>query len=217
MQITLRNSETDSRVTFQLPDERRALANLLSFLDASAVDSLEIRDMPDAKLPKNIQRLSRLSALSFVRCHALPSLPAEIARCPLKELAFIKCADLHDMSGISRCAGLEVLHISGCASFDALPEEISALSALRALDLSYSDSIRWIDLSSLPKSLRILDMHGCWQADFDSAALDDMRIASLQIQDTVHLPDLIEANALPDLETQFRHILTTRDCCGLDS
>ena len=217
MQITIRNTESDTRVTFQLPDERRALANLLSFLDITAVTSLEICDMQDAKFPKSIQRLSNLRELRLIRCHALTSVPSEITRCPLRELAFIKCADFHDLGGISKCSGLEVLHVSGCDSFDTLPEDIGALKHLRALDLSYSESIQWIDLSVIPDTLKILDMHGCWQAEYDSAALAGLQIASLQIQDTVHLPELIEAGAMPELDTQLRHILTVRDCCVLDS
>ncbi|MBR4986025.1 MAG: hypothetical protein IKY83_09840 [Proteobacteria bacterium] len=217
MQITLRNAETNTRTSLVLPDERRALFNFLSFVDGAAIDAIEIADMPDDKLPRNIQRLSRLKALTLVRCHALTGLPAELAKCPLKELAFIKCADFHDLTGIRKCPGLEVLHISGCDAFSSLPEELADLTMLRALDLSYSESIQWIDLSILPKSLKILDMHGCWQADFDADALAGLHIASLQIQDTVHLPELLDAPAMPELEIQLRHILTTRDGCGLDA
>ena len=207
MRLIIQDSQQNITVTTDLSDERRSLANFLSILDPRCVESCEIRDLKESRLPKNIQRLSHLRQLTLVRCHALESLPPE--------LGFMRCADFHDLHGIGKLGSLEVLHVSGCDSFDTLPEELSEMHALKALDLSYSEGISWIDLAQLPKSLKLLDMHGCWRASFDPEQVGSLGLVSLQIQE---LSKLSESDAvISDLETQLRHMMTMRDGCGLDA
>ena len=217
MQIFLKNSDNQLYVKTQLEDDRRALANFLSILDKDMIDEMEIVDCKDPKMPRNLQRFEHLHALKFLRCHALTGIPAELGGLQeLRSLAFIRCADFHDLSGIRKCRNLEALHISGCECFDDIPAEIHELGHLRALDLSYSESITWIDLALLPESLRLLDMHGCWQGDFSPEDAQKLRLVSLQIQDMSRELDWDNEPVIPDICTQLRHTLALRNGCALD-
>ncbi|MBO4351364.1 MAG: hypothetical protein J6A01_10510, partial [Proteobacteria bacterium] len=178
----------------------------------------EIIDCKDPKIPRNIQRFEQLHSVRFVRCHALTGLGAELGQLPaLRELGFIRCADFHDLTGIGKCKNLVVLHVSGCDCFDDVPEELAKLEHLRALDLSYSESVGWINLAMLPKSLRLLDMHGCWQGDFSPEDIRGLRLVSLQIQDMSKGIDWDKEPVISDLATQLRHTLALRNGCALDS
>lgn len=217
MQINLKACESDIKVSLRLSDERRALANFLSILDDSKIDELEICDLTENKLPKNIQRLTNLKVLRLIRCHSLTTFPSEIASCEcLRELGFIKCADFHDLEGISELSDLRVLHISGCESFEELPEELREMCNLQALDLSYSEGICWLPIEVLPKSLRLLDMHGCWRCQFSEHEARNLKLVSLQIQDLARIPNLNTAESIPELISQLHHSMTLRDGCGLD-
>ena len=216
MRLIIQDSQQNITVTVDLSDDRRSLANFLSILDPRCVETCEIRDLKESRLPRNIQRLSHLRQLTLVRCHALESLPPELCKCSeLRELGFMRCADFHDLRGIGKLGSLEVLHVSGCDSFDTLPEELSEMHALKALDLSYSEGISWIDLAQLPKSLKLLDMHGCWRASFDPEQVGSLGLVSLQIQELSKLSD--SDAVISDLETQLRQMMTMRDGCGLDA
>ncbi len=217
MQINLKTCESDIKVTLRLSDERRTLANFLSILDASQIDELEICDLTENKLPKNIQRLTNLKVLRFIRCHSLTVFPSEIAACEhLREVGFIKCADFHALEGISELSNLRVLHISGCESFEDIPKELQQMSCLQALDLSYSEGICWLPIEVLPKSLRLLDMHGCWRCQFAEHDASNLKLVSLQIQDLARIPDLDTAESIPELISQLHHSMMLRDGCGLD-
>lgn len=218
MQVTLRNSESETQVTLRLSDERRALANFLSIVNTSVIDELEISDLTESKLPKNIQKLTKLKVLRLVRCHALASLPENLDGCPmLKELAIIKCADFHDLRGISELKNLRVLHVSGCECFEDIPDELAQMENLKAIDFSYSDGIRWISVRDLPQNLRLLDMHGCWQSDFSDSEASDLKLVSLQIQDLSRFSDLDAEPLISNICVQLRHTMTLRDGCGLDA
>ena len=218
MQIILKDSENNLIVKTQLEDDRRALVNFLSILDKDRIDEMEIIDCKDQKIPRNIQRFERLNRLRFVRCHALTRLGPELGKLPaLRELGFIRCADFHNLNGIRQCQNLVALHVSGCDCFSDVPEELAELEHLRALDLSYSECVGWINLAMLPKSLRLLDMHGCWQGDFSPEDIRGLHLISLQIQDMSKGLDWDHEPVIPDLGTQLRHTLALRNGCALDS
>ena len=216
MKIVIGSCENDKLVDVHLSDERQSLACFLSILAPESIESFEISDLTDSKLPRILQRFTHLKSLSLIRCHALTDI-SSIRCCNIQELSIIKCADFHDLLGISAFKSLKILHVSGCDAFDSLPEELENMPALNALDLSYCDSIGWINLATLPKNLKILDMHGCWRADFNDADANKLGIVSLQIQDVVHLEDFSSWPVIPNMITQLRHSMTMRDGCGLDS
>ena len=216
MKIVIGTSENEKLVEARLSDERQTLACFLSILDPETIETIEICDLTDAKLPRNLQRLTHLKSLRLLRCHALADI-SSIRSKNIRELSIIKCADFHDLNGINEFKSLEILHVSGCESFDSIPDELSNMATIKALDFSYSDAIGWINLTALPQNLKILDMHGCWRADFNDADADSLKLASLQIQDLVHLADLSSWPVIPNMVTQLRHSMTMRDGCGLDS
>lgn len=206
-----------STISVELPDERRTLQHFLAILDAPAIAELEIHDFKEDKLPRNLSKFSTLKTLRFVRCHALTQMAPEIAKCTaLRELAWIKCADFHDLRGIHACPNLEILHVSGCDAIDTLPADLHNLTSLKALDLSYSSGLEWLELAHLPESLRILDIHGCWRADFDDSYAQNMSLVSLQIQDASRLNALELDPHLPNIATRLRRTLSMRDSCALD-
>lgn len=216
MKITVTSSKIDSVVEVHLSDERLSLANFLSILTSESIDKLEISDFKDAKFPKSLKRFDNLKSLLLRRCHALSDLSS--IRClNIQELAILKCADFHDLSGISEFENLKTLHVSGCDAFDFIPDEISKMKTLQAIDFSYNTALAWINLSNLPPNIKILDMHGCWRADFDDADAANLQIVSLQIQDLAHASELSSWTVIPNLITQLRHSMTMRDGCSLDS
>lgn len=218
MQITLRNRETETRVTLRLSDERRALANLLSIINTDVIDELEIHDLTESKLPRQLQKLTHLRALRLVRCHAVTELPDFLSGCAELEEVFIqKCADFHDLRGISELRRLKVLHVSGCDCFEDIPEEMAQMGTLKAIDFSYCEALGWIPVRHFPESLRLLDVHGCWRADFSDSDAAGLKLVSLQIQDLSRMPDLDAEQVIPNLCMQLRHTMTLRDGCGLDA
>jgi hypothetical protein len=218
MKIQLKSFEQSAAVVLELPDERQTLQNFLSLLDASNIAEIEISDYKENKYPRALGRFSALKTLRFVRCHALTDIGSEIAKCPnLLELAFIRCADLYHLRGIQNCKNLKVLHLSACESLDTLPDELQGMTTLKALDLSYSTNIQWLDLDILPPNLRLLDIHGCWRIDFDDAKAAQLPLVSVQIQDASRFDDLDTEPRLDHLVMHLRHTLTMRDGCGLDA
>ena len=218
MQIILKNSDNNQMVKVTLDDERRSLANFLAFLDTNQIDEMEVIDCKDAKMPRNLQYFASLHTLRFVRCHSMTGVAPELGRLPmLKKLGWVKCADFYDLRGIETCSSLEVLQVSGCDAFDTLPDGIANLSHLRALDLSYCESLGWVDLRLLPQSLRLLDMHGCWQGDFDPDVAMQMRLISLQIQDVSKEIDWDGESSIDDICTQLRHSMALRNGYALDN
>lgn len=217
MKIQLKNTEQSAAVILELPDERRVLQNFLSLLDASIISEIEISDYKESKYPRNLGRFSALKSLRFVRCHALTGISSEFSKCShLSELAFIRCADFYDLRGIQNCQSLEVLHVSSCECLDTLPDEMQAMVSLKALDLSYSTGLEWLDLSLLPPNLRLLDIHGCWRVQFDEEQAENLSLVSVQIQDMSRIDDIMAEPRLDNIIMHLRHTLSLRDGCGLD-
>lgn len=184
MKLTLSGEGSRNPAEISLPDERRALANLLAFLNPDEITGLQLEDFSDNRLPPALAKFPRLRSLSFLRCHAFESLPAEILKCrALQNLSFIKCANLEDIGQIDALPNLVFLQISRCEAFCGLPENISKLRDLRALDISYCTNFGFLDFRFLPQNLRILDVHGCYGLSFDENAARRMDIVSLKIQD----------------------------------
>ena len=169
-------------------------------LDGEKVSELELSDIKGERLPRALTSVSGLQSLTFRRCHCIQALPQDLRKCAaLKSLSFIQCADFYDLRGISAFKNLEDLHISGCDCFDTIPDEISQMTHLQALDLSYCTSLGWMDLANLPKSLKLLDLHGDVHAEFDDDAADQLNLVSVQIQDATRMADLNDAPVLKNI------------------
>ena len=217
MKIQIKNLDQSTVVVLELPDERRALQNFLSLLDAESISEIEISDYKESKYPRALSRFSALKTLRFVRCHALTGVGSELVKCQsLQTLAWVRCADFYDLRGIEQCKKLSVLHVSGCECFESLPESLQQMTHLQALDLSYSTGIGWLDFENLPSSLRLLDIHGCWRADFDDSIAARMPLVSVQVQDVSRIADFNAEPVLDNTVMHLRHTLSMRDGCGLD-
>ena len=205
MQLTIKSDEREADVTLNINDERRELNNLLSMLDSNAVSELELSDLKGDRIPRAITGIAGLHTLTFRRCHALRGIPSELKRCAgLKKLSFIQCADFYDLRGIASLGALESLHVSGCDCFDTLPDEIRNMSNLKAFELSCCTSVAWLDLDILPESLRLLDIHGDVNAEFDDSAADHLHLASVQIQDETRIASLGDAPLIHNIASLLR-------------
>lgn len=203
MKLTLYTLDRSSSVLIQ--NERQDLVNLLSMLAPHAVRKLHFSDMTGDKIPRCLPALA-LEAITFERCHAIQSLPSEVQKCSsLKRISFLRCADLCTLNGIASLPALQFLGVSGCESFDTLPDEWASLPSLRVLDLSYCPSLTWINCQSLPPSLKILDIHGSPNVDFDDACANALALASVNVQDATRIDDLDAAPILPDIASRLRH------------
>ena len=217
MLLTIRSAELESEVTVTIEDERRELNALLSMLDREKVSELELSDIKGERLPRALTSVSGLQALTFRRCHCIQALPQELRRCAsLKSLAFIQCADFYDLRGISAFKKLEILHVSGCDCFDTIPDEISQMANLQALDLSYCTSLGWLDLDNLPKSLKLLDLHGDVNAEFDDMSAEQLHLVSVQIQDATRMADLNDAPVLKNIPSLLHKSIEPPSTGSLD-
>ena len=217
MLLTIKSAELESEVTVTIEDERRELNALLSMLDGEKVSELELSDIKGERLPRALTSVSGLQSLTFRRCHCIQALPQDLRKCAaLKSLSFIQCADFYDLRGISAFKNLEDLHISGCDCFDTIPDEISQMTHLQALDLSYCTSLGWMELDNLPRSLRLLDLHGDINAEFDDDAAEQLHLVSVQIQDAVRIPNLNEAPVLKNISSLLHKSIEPPSTGSLD-
>ncbi len=215
MQLRIFSTHTSRPVTVTLSDERRALANALSILDRETVTGLDIDDCPDERLPKNLSAFPNLASLKLTRCHAISGVSQELTSCPaLRDLALIQCADFCDVSGIARCPALRAFHACGCDGLQAFSPDAPLPNALLALDLSHTPSLEWIALEKLPPSLRILDVHGCPNLNFEDSAVLRLHLVSTQIQD-LSRPEVLE-QAAPVGPDHLRRAMMRGDSAGLD-
>ena len=95
-------------------------------------------------------------------------------------------------------------------------ESISSLGSLRALDLSHCESLSWIDLSKLPESLRILDLHGDEAVEFDDSAADALHLVSLIIQDYSDNMNWDDMPVLERISRKLHRSTMPRHSSGLD-
>ena len=201
-----------------VPNENPKLANLLSILNSEKITGLGLGDDESmTQLPDALGLLDHLTSLEITRCHALVSFPESLARCAcLKRLSIHDCADFSDLAAVSHLSSLEFLSVSGCDGIRSVSESVLSLKKLRALDLSYCESLGWIDLDKLPEGLRILDLHGSESADFEDSCADAMRLVSLKIQSYSDGADWDHMPALENISRKLRRSVMPRRSSGLD-
>lgn len=211
MIIELHHRLRDLWCSLTLADDRKALASVLPFLNAESVDAMKIVGYPSDRLPAAIFALDGLESLEFCQCPLLSGIPASLSRfAHLCELAFVDCPDFHDIMGISELGSLRALHIVNCASLDAVGGEFSACGQLELLDLSHNPALKQMDVSRLPKNIRILDLRGCFELD-----VEDLPDAAWPALVSLNAVDWTRSGTLPTdhvkgVSSKMRHLCTRR-------
>ena len=90
------------------------------------------------------------------------------------------------------------------------------MANLQALDLSYCTSLGWLDLDNLPKSLKLLDLHGDVNAEFDDISAEQLHLVSVQIQDATRMADLNDAPVLKNIPSLLHKSIEPPSTGSLD-
>ena len=192
------------------------LANLLSIVDKRQIFGLAFKNDESVKdFPDFLESFENLSEISFERCHLMKSVPRSLAGCRnLKKLSVLYCADFDGLSTFRDMDQVEFLSLCGCGGIERISDELLSMKNLAALDLSHCEALEWIEMSALPASLRILDVHDDDGLDFDNDSAAGLQLVSLKIQDYgrdwQHIP-VIEHPV-----RKLRKVLVKRSCTGMD-
>lgn len=217
MRLKLKSTAFPRTLTLSLDDDRFQLEDAITALNSKNITAIEISDWNGSKLTKKIADFKALKEIRFTRCHALKIFPAILASCPnMEDIAFIDCADFSSLKGLSACASCRAVHICRCDSFEEFDENLSLLQNLVALDVSSSPNLRFIEIGKLPKSLKILDIHGCSSVSFDEDALSQTHILSPKIQDLSRLDAGLEPAPSSNIINDLKNAAHARFNAGLD-
>ncbi|CAI6009681.1 unnamed protein product [Closterium sp. NIES-65] len=128
----------------ELPASVTALQNLTS---------LRVYSAPLTSLPDDIGALSRLRELHLVHSVNL-ELPASLTQLTRLNHLWISCYHVRSLCPtVSQFTRLRSLSLTGCASLEALPGDLSALTALRSLHVAESVHLTDSDGYVLPRSI----------------------------------------------------------------